>query len=712
MFVRRLSNKSRAQSAPATKTSPMVEWLETRSLLSAAVDPILYPNIVRDSTSGSSTAQGLTPAQIKKAYNFDQISLANGVTGNGQGQTIAIVDAYNDPNIAADLAVFDSEFNLPAASLKVVNQTGGTSLPSNDAGWAGEISLDVEWAHAIAPGASILLVEATGADVSDLMAGVNYARHAADVSVVSMSWGGSEFFSWGGGGESSSQLNYDPIFTTPAGHQGVTFIAAAGDSGQYSGVQWPASSPNVLSVGGTTLTTSSTGAYVSEQSWSGTNGGFSQVEVQPAYQDGVQSTGVRVVPDVAYNADPNSGYAVYDSVAYQGESGWIEVGGTSAGAPQWGGLIAIADQARVAAGETTLDGATQTLEILYNLYSAPDTSGYSTYTTYFNDIIDQTFPNPWQWWWGSYGNSSTQATAGYDAITGLGTPHANMIVDALVGSAASKISGTGSTTSAGSGTSSGTGTGTTSTTTPQALPDTSLVGTLLTDLPTTAVTGQSGSLLIDLTNTSATKFTGPVTITLYAASSSTLTGSEPVLGTLSIGTMKLAGGHSKKLRLNYTYASTLAAGTYTLVATVAATGTDTSPTQFASPSAVAVAQPTVSLSTTFNNANPIAVTSGHRGYAGVTITNSGNVTASGTISLSLFATALDYLDSTATLISNVITRTIRLRAGHSITLHIGFTAPLNQTPGNYNILAKTSSATTVTDDNNSNDIAVIATVVP
>ena len=141
----------------------------------------------------------------------------------------------------------------------MVNQTGGSKLPSTDSGWAGEISLDVEWAHAIAPGANILLVEASSADTTDLMAAVDYARHAAGVSVVSMSWGGSEFFSWGGG-ESQSQTTYDPYFTTPAGHQGVTFIASAGDSGSQSGVQWPASSTNVLSVGGTSLYTSERGS--------------------------------------------------------------------------------------------------------------------------------------------------------------------------------------------------------------------------------------------------------------------------------------------------------------------------------------------------------------------------------------------------------------------------------------------------------------------
>ena len=104
-------------------------------------------------------------------------------------QTIAIVDAYNDPNIVSDLQVFDQQFGLSAASLKVVNQSGGSSMPTTDAGWAGEISLDVEWAHAMAPAAKILLVEANSASTTDLMSAVNYARNTAGVSVVSIELG-------------------------------------------------------------------------------------------------------------------------------------------------------------------------------------------------------------------------------------------------------------------------------------------------------------------------------------------------------------------------------------------------------------------------------------------------------------------------------------------------------------------------------------------
>ena len=145
------------------------------------------------------------------------------VQGTGAGQTIAIVDAYNDPNIVADLKVFDAEFGLAAPpSFKVVNQSGSSSLPSTDAGWSMEIALDVEWAHAIAPGANILLVEANSSSLTDLLSAVKYAAQQPGVSTVSMSWSAGEFF-----GESS----YDSYFTTPAGHVGVTFLAATGDDG-------------------------------------------------------------------------------------------------------------------------------------------------------------------------------------------------------------------------------------------------------------------------------------------------------------------------------------------------------------------------------------------------------------------------------------------------------------------------------------------------
>jgi hypothetical protein len=399
-----------------------VEVLESRQLLSVAADLsaiTVKPAITVKASAGTSTAvDGYTPAEIRKAYGFDQASFG-GVTGDGSGQTIAIVAAYDDPNIASDLSVFDKRFNLvDPPSFTKVSQTGGSTKGiAADAGWSSEIALDVEWAHAIAPKAKILLVEAKSDQLSDLMSAVDTARNASGVSVVSMSWGADEFW---------SETSFDKYFTTPAGHQGVTFVAASGDNGSWWGPSWPASSPNVLAVGGTTLRTNADGSYAGETGWSGSGGGISSYESQPAYQNGAQSTGGRTSPDVGYNANPYTGYAVYSSMAYQGYSGWSVVGGTSAGAPQWAGLVAIANQGRALQGASSLDGASGTLPMLYSLYHSP-----STYAADFNDVTQGRS----SWFLGAH--------TGYDGVTGLGTPKAAAAIAALA-----KVTKTSTSTSA------------------------------------------------------------------------------------------------------------------------------------------------------------------------------------------------------------------------------------------------------------------------
>ena len=385
----------------------LMQPLEPRRLLSVTPAIDFLPD------ASSSTVPGYSPSQIAAAYGFSGLTFGSSKTAaNGTGQTIAIVDAYNDPNIAGDLKTFDGKFGLATANLKVVNQTGGSTLPATNGGWAQEISLDVEWAHAIAPGASLLLVETNSAGNSDLLAGVNYARSASGVSVVSMSWGGSEF---------NGETGYDSIFTTPSGHNGVTFIAASGDNGSFYGADWPASSPYVLSVGGTSLSVSnSTGTYSSETGWSDSGGGVSQFEDEPEYQSGVQSLDQRTVPDVAADANPNTGVAVYDSYSYDGVSGWVEFGGTSAAAPQWAGLISIADQGRMLNKLGTLDGSTNTLPTLYDLEG-----NASSYSADFHDITSGAT---------SY---SIAAGTGYDLVTGIGSAKANNLIPALVSSTVS-----------------------------------------------------------------------------------------------------------------------------------------------------------------------------------------------------------------------------------------------------------------------------------
>jgi hypothetical protein len=670
----------------------LIESLESRQLLSGTV-PL-------------SQIQGYTPAQIAHAYNFDKISMPNGAA-LGAGQTIAIIDAYNDPNISADVSVFDQEFGLAAASLKVVNENGGATLPITDPGWAGEIALDVEWSHAMAPGANILLVEASSDSLTDLMDGVNYARHAAGVSVVSMSWGGSEFFSWNGG-EFSSQTDYDPYFTTPAGHQGVTFIAAAGDSGAYGGVQWPASSPNVLSVGGTSLTVSdSSGTYYSESSWSGTSGGFSQVESEPSYQSNVQNTGVRTTPDVAYDGDPNTGFAVYDSLAYEGYSGWQEVGGTSAGAPQWAALVAIADQVRVLDGKGTLDGVSQTLPELYSLYADPSTSGYSTYETYFNDVVDYGGGGGrYHFRWG-YGGNPNPATTGYDTATGLGSPHANMIVSALAGTTSS--TGTGGNTNGSNGSNNGTANNSQQVASQLTL-------TILGSSPLTSVIGgQNGYLTLKITNTASTRFHGPVSITVYASSDGSITtdslANDTAMTAVSFPNVLLHADGSRVVRVRFQYPTTLATGNYFLVASLEETAAvNTAPANTVTTSTVDVAAPVVDLSTIFLSTSPIALTAGKNASVVLTITNLGNVAAVGQILLNVYASTSANLDTnTATLLAGPTTRTIHLAARHTVRLRLTFKAPADQTPGSYYLIATNSSTTTPADTNATNDVAVIAT---
>ena len=585
--VETLDSKRARANAASMATRAMFEMLESRTLMSASV---MQPDIrYADTSSDASDIQGYTPAQIEKAYGFSSIKLSNGATADGAGQTIAIVDAYSDPVIAADVNVFDTEFDLPAINLKVVSQTGSTSsLPKSNAGWAGEISLDVEWAHAIAPGATILLVEATSDSTDDLMTAVNYARNATGVSIVSLSWGGSEFFDWGNGGESDSQLTYDADFTTPSGHQGVTFVAAAGDSGAQSGVQWPASSPNVLSVGGTTLYTSdSTGTYDSEDGWTGTSSGYSQVEAEPAYQDAVQDSGERTVADVSYDADPNTGFPIYDSVTDAGVSGWQEIGGTSAGAPQWAALVAIADQGRVANNLGTLDGASQTLPTLYSLYSAPGTTDYSSYTTDFNDVSSGG-GNTYRFRWGGQGNSAGSAGPGYDLVTGLGTPIANNLVDALVGTTTTSSGGSSSTTG-----------GTGGSTSPSEEGSSPLSAIITSKLPTSVIGGVAGSVNVGLTNISGIDLNAPVTITIYASTTSALSSDATSIIPVGIADLSLKGNKSKVETIKFDYPTTLA-GSYYLIASVSVTDTNTAAATAVTTRTVAIAEPVVDLGIAFS----------------------------------------------------------------------------------------------------------------
>ncbi len=324
--------------------------------------------------SAQKAPAGLTPAEVKKIYNLP----SKGGTG-----TIAIVDAYDAPNIEKDLGVFSDTYGLALCTVKngCLEKHAMAPSMSTNAGWALEESLDVEWAHAIAPQAKILLVEAKTASGANLLAALDYAAGRKDVVAVSVSWGGAEF---------SEELSLDSHFVSKSG---AVFFAASGDDG--AGAQWPAASPNVVGVGGTSLELFKSGAFISETAWSGSGGGVSVYEPEPDYQKAYKipkANGHRAVPDVAYNADPKSGYAVYRTTGTS-KNGWYTVGGTSAGTPQWAAIHSL--------------NLSVSLPKLYVDKSSANTLAF------FRDITS-----------GANGTCKyyCDARARYDYVTGLGVP--------------------------------------------------------------------------------------------------------------------------------------------------------------------------------------------------------------------------------------------------------------------------------------------------
>lgn len=313
--------------------------------------------------------KGIAPDTIKRIYHLP--------TRGGHG-TIAIIGAYDDPTIENDLHVFNQTFGLPECTIKnnclekrVMGKTGKTN-----SGWNLETSLDVEWAHAIAPDAKILLIEAATPSGSNLLKAVDKAAGRSDVVAISMSWGGAEF---------EEEQSLDSHFASA--HDAV-FFASSGDNGW--GASWPASSPGVVSVGGTSLALKRDGALDHETAWQGSGGGISAYEPEPAYQVSYaipRAKGMRAIPDVSYNADPASGFSVY------AKGKWYVLGGTSAGAPQWAGIRALG------------------LSAANDKFYADKASASSA--IYFRDIVS-----------GANGDCGYYCAARkrYDYITGLGTP--------------------------------------------------------------------------------------------------------------------------------------------------------------------------------------------------------------------------------------------------------------------------------------------------
>ena len=317
------------------------------------------------------------PLEIWTAYGISSIKLGS-VAGNGLGQTIGIVDAYNDPNIISDVAAFSTEFGLPqfnvgGPTFQVLNQSGGaianqtgsptspTNAPKSGSYWGLEISLDVEWAHAIAPEANIILFEATNDSNSNLFTAVSTA--GTYCSVVSMSWGGTE-------PSKITENSYDADMQ----HAGVTYLSSTGDSGAPG--NYPSFSPYVIAVGGTTLTLNADNTWNNEVVWS--NGSYAtaaaRAPMNPSrrYQNQVNPLTAHAIdrpPTSAFDGDENTGVSVIDTYDY---SGWVEVGGTSLSCPCWAGLIAIADQLRAVDQLGPLTTATA-LTAIYGEYSMSTT---------------------------------------------------------------------------------------------------------------------------------------------------------------------------------------------------------------------------------------------------------------------------------------------------------------------------------------------------
>lgn len=272
--------------------------------------------------TAAAAPSGYGPASLQAAYNLPS------ATG-GSGQTVAIVDAYDDPNAEADLAVYRSQYGLPACTtangcFKKVDQNGGTGYPRGDSGWAEEISLDLDMVSAACPNCKILLVEASSASMTNLGTAVNTAVRLG-AKFVSNSYGG---------GESSSDATYDTQYFN---HPGVAITVSSGDNGY--GVEYPAASRYVTAVGGTSLRTASNARGWTDTVWSGAGSGCSAYDAKPSWQTD-SGCARRTVADVSAVADPNTGVAVYDS--YRQATGWMVFGGTSASAPLIAATYALA----------------------------------------------------------------------------------------------------------------------------------------------------------------------------------------------------------------------------------------------------------------------------------------------------------------------------------------------------------------------------------
>jgi len=314
---------------------------------------------------------GLGPSQVQSAYKLPGLNTS-------ATPTVAIVDAYDDPAAASDLAVFRKQFNLPACGtgcFNKVDQRGGTTYPKANAGWAGEISLDLDAVSSACPTCHILLVETDSNSFANLAAGVDTAARLG-ASAISNSYGGNEY-----SGELTDQAHFN--------HPNIAITASSGDNGY--GVEFPAASQYVVAVGGTSLKSATNARGWTETVWSGSGSGCSAYVTKPAWQSDA-SCSRRSVADVAAVADPYTGLSVYDSVRYQGRAGWQVYGGTSLASPLIASVYALGG----------------------NL-SAPASYTYANRAALFDVSTGSN---------GSCGGGYLcTGAAGYDGPTGLGTPN-------------------------------------------------------------------------------------------------------------------------------------------------------------------------------------------------------------------------------------------------------------------------------------------------
>lgn len=379
-------------------------------LAAVAADGAITPQFhasVQPAVTGATGRNGtLSPLDLISHYNIIN-------NYNGAGQTIAIVDAVGSSStIAADLNTFSQQYGLPLCNTAnpCLQTIAMSSNPTRIAGWESETALDIQWAHAIAPAATIVLVQAASDSASDLFAAVRQAQAIPGVVAISMSWGALEF---------ASETQYDSLFS---GAPGIAYFAATGDNGDkanYQSTIYPAASPYVTAVGGTSIT--SLNAPVTEVAWSGGGGGYSKYELQPLFQSAFLNAtndptlalnqGHRSLPDVAYNAGTPVGIVVNGS--------WQVVAGTSAASPQWAAIAArvaqyLQTQGTSLSAQMTVVGSFNSVLYQVKLNSA------------FQDIVSGSNSS------GNLPCGVCSATTGYDDLTGLGVPDvSHLLTDIL-----------------------------------------------------------------------------------------------------------------------------------------------------------------------------------------------------------------------------------------------------------------------------------------